>query len=101
MEFIQLKCPSCQASLEIEDTLDTCFCKYCGNRIVIADLGKDLIDAKTKLKLADKQLELEKERHRQELEKKKLEFKQASPIFCILAAMAFFSIFMLFMLNKP
>lgn len=71
MEFIQLKCPNCQATLDAEDTLDTIFCKYCGTRIVVADQSKDIIEAKTKLKMADKQLELEKERHRHEEERQK------------------------------
>lgn len=73
MEFIQLKCPNCQATLEIEDSLDTFFCKYCGTRIAMSNLDPALIEAKTKLKMADKQLELEKERHRQAIEKEILD----------------------------
>ena len=71
MEFIQLKCPNCQATLDAEDTLDTIFCKYCGARIVIADQSKDIIEAKTRLKMADKQLEMEKERNRHAEEQRK------------------------------
>lgn len=26
-----LKCPNCNAALEIENGLDTFYCKYCGN----------------------------------------------------------------------
>ena len=84
MEFIQLKCPNCQATLDAEDTLDTIFCKYCGTRIVVADQSKDIIEAKTKLKMADKQLEMEKERHRQEMEKKEFENRESNKVMYIL-----------------
>lgn len=76
MKFIQLKCPNCNANLEAEDTLDTIYCKYCGTRIVIADQTKELIEAKTKLKMADKELEMEQVRHRQEMEEKRYQDKQ-------------------------
>lgn len=71
MEFIQLKCPNCQANLDAEDTLDVIFCKYCGTRIVLANVDKSIIDAKVKLKLADKQAALEKQRFQQKMEKEK------------------------------
>ena len=32
-----LKCPECNANLEIEDNLESCFCKYCGCQIFIDD----------------------------------------------------------------
>lgn len=88
MEFIQLKCPNCRATLKTEDTLDTIFCKYCGTRIVVADQSKDIIEAKTKLKMADKQLEMEKEHHRQEMEKKDLDNKEINKTMYILLAFA-------------
>ena len=36
MELKTLICPKCGGTLEIEDGLDTFFCKYCGNKIIIA-----------------------------------------------------------------
>ena len=77
MKFIQLKCPNCNANLEAEDTLDTIYCKYCGTRIAVADQTKELIEAKTKLKMADKELEREQVLHQQEMEKKRYEDKQS------------------------
>ena len=101
MELIQLKCPNCQATLETEDTLDTIFCKYCGTRIVVADQSKDIIEAKTKLKMADKQLEMEKEHHRQEMEKKEFENKQTNQaIFGLLALVVVSLIMLLFIMIK-
>ena len=75
MEFIQLKCPNCQANLDAEDTLDVIFCKYCGTRIVLANADKSIIDAQVKLKLADKQAALEKQRFQQEMEKSKSDMR--------------------------
>lgn len=68
MNLIQLKCPNCNADLEIEDELDTCFCKYCGTKIRMPETNRAMIRAKTKLKMADKKLELRKEEHRQHME---------------------------------
>jgi hypothetical protein len=75
MNLIQMKCPNCHGDLEIEDDLDTFFCKYCGTKLYLDGQSKEVIDAKTRLKMADKELELEKERHRMELETKQAEFK--------------------------
>lgn len=55
-EIINLKCPHCSASLEIEDGLNIFFCKYCGSRIVLND--KDLTEARLRLK------ELEHEKYK-------------------------------------
>lgn len=46
MKIYELKCPSCGNYLEVEDSLDTFFCKYCGHRIVLADQSEHLVKAK-------------------------------------------------------
>ena len=46
MKILQLKCPSCGASLEAEDNLETFYCKYCGAKIVLAEQDKAVIGAK-------------------------------------------------------
>lgn len=35
MKLRALKCPECNAKLEIEDDLKVCFCKYCGCQIAL------------------------------------------------------------------
>lgn len=35
MELKTLSCPNCGANLEIEDGIDTFFCKYCGYKIIL------------------------------------------------------------------
>lgn len=50
MELHALKCPNCDGSLEIEDGIDTFFCKYCGQKIVLEGQSKETIKAKVKIK---------------------------------------------------
>lgn len=92
MELKQMKCPNCHADLDIDDSLDTFFCKYCGTKLYIDGQTSELIEAKTKVKLADKAIELDRERHRQEMEKKQLEMKETSRILGILLFLALLGI---------
>lgn len=62
MELQSLYCPRCGANLEIEDGLDTFFCKYCGNKIVLAGQSDAAYRAKSKL------LEIQNEQKRWERE---------------------------------
>lgn len=98
MEFIQLKCPNCNAMLEVEDTLDTCYCKYCGTKILISGQSDTVIKAKTELKMADKKLELEKERHRQEMEKEAVANKRANEAIIGLAIIVVVGLVLLFII---
>lgn len=76
MEFVQLKCPNCHAELEAENTLDTVFCKYCGTKILLSGQDKEVVKAKTKLKLAEKALEFQQEHNRMAAEKRAFQEKQ-------------------------
>jgi len=46
MRMLQLKCPSCGGVLEVEDSLDKFYCKYCGTKIILAEQSDQLIKAK-------------------------------------------------------
>ena len=50
MEIKSLNCPNCNGHLEIEDGIDTFFCKYCGNKILLAGQSDAAYQAKTKIK---------------------------------------------------
>lgn len=50
MNFISVRCPRCGASLEVEDSLDTFFCKYCGEKVILDGQNIDVVNAKVKLK---------------------------------------------------
>ncbi len=50
MELKSLQCPNCGGVLDVEDGLDTFFCKYCGHKVIISDLSAAAYNARTKSK---------------------------------------------------
>ncbi len=48
--FVSATCPQCGASLEIEDGIDTFFCKYCGEKVVLTNQDAKTLKAKTAVK---------------------------------------------------
>ena len=58
MEFIKLKCPQCDADLEIENGIDLFYCKYCGCRLMLDGQNKYVVAAKVRQK------EVEHERYK-------------------------------------
>lgn len=50
MNMISLNCPNCNGELEVEDGLDTFFCKYCGSKIVLSGQSDAAYRAKTFIK---------------------------------------------------
>ena len=74
MELKSLFCPNCGASLEIEDGLDTFFCKYCGYRIMLQGQSKAAYDAKVRIKHMEHKERLQEKRDAQE--RYRMEFKQ-------------------------
>ena len=80
IEFNQLKCPSCGADLKVENGLDTFYCQYCGTKIMLQGQSDTVINAKKEIKIeetkAEKELSMQKEKHRHEIEKKEYEDRQ-------------------------
>lgn len=77
MELIQLRCPNCGAELEIENGIDSFFCKYCGTKILLHGQSKDAIKSKTKLKMMDKVHEMQQTHYQQQLVKEEIKRKKA------------------------
>lgn len=50
MKVAEIKCPSCNGTLETEDGLDTFYCKYCGQKIVLIEQDEHIIAAKVAVK---------------------------------------------------
>lgn len=50
MKTYALKCPNCDGDLEVEDGLDTFFCKYCGYKIMLEGQSEAAYRAKTRIK---------------------------------------------------
>ena len=77
-----LKCPNCNAALEIENGLDTFYCKYWGYKILLNGQSKAAYRAKTRIKemehderMADKQLEHEKYKIAQKIKREGMDNK--------------------------
>ncbi len=67
MNTYTLKCPNCDGNLEVEDSLDTFFCQYCGCKIIIDGQSDAAYRAKARIKgmehdeqMADKKYEHER-----------------------------------------
>lgn len=76
MEFHQLKCPNCGATLTIENDIDTFFCQYCGTKLIADGQSDVAIRAKADIKLAEKAIE--RERQQQEYEERKARYEDES-----------------------
>lgn len=74
MELKSLSCPNCGASLEVEDGLDTFFCKYCGYKILLQGQSKAAYDAKVRVKHMEHKERLQEKRDAQK--RYRMEFKQ-------------------------
>lgn len=42
MKLLALKCPECMANLKIEEGRTSCFCEYCGCKIIIDDENEEI-----------------------------------------------------------
>ena len=94
MEFHQLKCPNCGATLEVEDELDMFFCKYCGTKIIVDGRSDTAIKAKADIKLAEKDIERRRMEH--EFEERKQRVEKRSIFLILLAPLLGWMIFVLF-----
>ena len=83
MKTYTLKCPSCDATLEVDDGINTFFCKYCGRQILVEGQSDAEIKAKLKIKemahdteIKEKQLAHEKEIKEKQLAHEQYKIKQ-------------------------
>lgn len=84
MRIIQLKCPSCGSSLQVEDGLETFFCQYCGQRIILADQDEYIVKAKVDLEA----MKHEERMYQMQAEEKRRTSKRYNTI--VICIMAFF-----------
>ena len=68
MKLLQMKCPNCNADLQIDDGIESFFCQYCGTKIILEGQSNAAIRAKARLKTLDKVGEIQKNHHRQRME---------------------------------
>ena len=100
MKIIQLKCPSCGSSLEAEDNLETFYCKYCGQKIILADQNKATIGAKMFNNLLEhrermRAMKAEEDRIKREEELKERKRNDRIVFFGILGFFLLFAVFVI------
>ena len=66
MKVQALKCINCDAALEIEDGIDTFFCKYCGYKIILEEISEASINAKVQVKKMEHQERMRDKQYEQE-----------------------------------
>lgn len=77
MKMVQMRCPNCDAVLDIKDDMTTqCFCNYCGTRILLDDQQESVVKAKVRLQ----ELEHEKYKIDKEYEEKDKDRKEQSSL---------------------
>ena len=82
MEFVQMKCPSCGANLEVENGLDSFYCKYCGTKIILSGQSSAAYVAKTASQIANRLLD-QREAAREEKRREEEENRKAAMKFLI------------------
>ena len=86
MEFIQMKCPNCNADLEVEDSIDSFYCKYCGTKILVEGQSKHVVNAKTKLRMMDMLGDMQKEYYRDRAEREERQNKESNRAMLVMLA---------------
>lgn len=77
MEFVQMKCPNCNADLEIDEGIDSFYCKYCGTKILVEGQSKHVVNAKAKIHMMDKLGDMQKEFYRARAERARRKAEEA------------------------
>ena len=77
MNLIQMKCPNCNANLEVEDGIDSFFCRYCGTKIMVQGQSNAAYTAKTVNNIANRLLDQREIRMAQRAEERRKEAEHA------------------------
>lgn len=97
MEFVQMKCSNCGADLEVEDSIDSFYCKYCGTKILVEGQSKHVVNAKAKIHMMDKLGDMQKEFHRarEERDRRKAEEAKKAAIWIAVSFLFVFAVSMI------
>ena len=94
MNLVTLKCPNCGADIEIENGIDTFYCKYCGYKIILDGQSDAAINAKVRLKEVESNERIKKEKLHLKYEEKKRADKEANKV-GIVALILFAAVFLI------
>ena len=104
MNLVTLKCPNCGADIEIENGIDTFYCKYCGNKIILDGQSDAAINAKVRMKELESNERIKKEKLNYKREKKEKADKEANKVgivILVILALTFLVMFsVIFLGNK-
>lgn len=89
MKMIQIKCPSCNGTLETEDGLDTFYCKYCGQKIVLIEQDEHVIAAKVAMKTMEHEERMYRLMMEEERKDKRYKDRQAWIAFAVIMLVCF------------
>lgn len=76
MELQTLYCPNCGAPVEPIDGLDTFYCPYCGYKIQMSGMSNAAYRARTKAKRMEHRERMRDKKDKQSLAEKELEIKK-------------------------
>ena len=90
MELFTMRCPNCGADLEVENGIDSFYCKYCGTKVIATGQTDAAIRAKADIKLAE--MVIKRERQQQEHEERKRQQSNKAIILTFLLFVVFWLI---------
>ena len=103
MKLKTLKCPECNANIEIEENRKTCFCTYCGCSILIDDESTTINHNYTYTKRDEARIRSDERKEKIRLKELENEEKQKkrehTETFLIVGLLLFCMLFSLFMIN--
>ena len=91
MEFVQMKCPNCGADLEVENGLDSFYCKYCGTKIILSGQSSAAYFTKTASQIVNRLLD---QREAAREEKRRIEEQNNKDAMKVLIGIAVFIVAM-------
>ena len=93
MKMLQLRCPNCDAVLDLKDDMGTqCFCNYCGTKILLDEQQESIVNAKVRIQ----ELEYKKYKIDKKYEDKNKERKSENMVLLIFPILLVISMSMLY-----
>lgn len=103
MKLYSLKCPHCGGNLEIEEDLETFFCKYCGAKIVMDRISKSQMrvrEMEHDETLSEHQMQIEIEKFKAKRTEEKTEAITMIGLYIVVIILAL-GLFALVIFGKP
>ena len=98
VNVVSLKCPDCQANIEIQEGKKKCFCSYCGRQLLLDD-GSVTITHRTIDHTRIREVELEQQLKLKQMEIDAIEKKERSRKQSILLGIWLLSVVVLLLLS--